>query len=367
MRIAHLTTVHTRDDTRIFRKMCRSLAAFGHSVALYVADGMGDDLVDGVRIGDVGRPSNRGLRASLTAARMWRRALKGRPDILHFHDPELIPGGIFARTVGRRVVYDIHEYYRAHLRETASLPRIVSVPLAAAYGAAEWCASHCLDACVVITPHMQRVLPLRRSIVVENHVRAEEFHPGRLPSAARPAIVCYVGVLSATRRVDGMVDAAASAGVRLALAGKWYPEGYRAEVAARPGWVAVDELGHINRGRMQEVFDASRAGLVIVDLEGDEVHSSNNKLFEYMAAGLPVIASDVTFAREVIQRHGCGLLVTPPTDARAVSAAIGWILAHPEEADRMGRAGRRAVETEYAWDRSVHRLLDLYEDLQDKE
>jgi hypothetical protein len=80
-----------------------------------------------------------------------------------------------------------------------------------------------------------------------------------------------------------------------------------------------------------------------------------------------VIASDVNFAREVIERHGCGLLVTPPTDERAVSAAIGWILAHPEESDRMGRAGRRAVETEYSWDQSVHRLLDLYEDLQDKE
>jgi glycosyltransferase involved in cell wall biosynthesis len=363
MRIAHLTTVHARDDTRIFRKMCRSLAAAGHDVELHVADGRGPDTVDGVRIVDAGRPSSRATRATLTAARLWWRALRSEPDVLHFHDPELIPGGIVARLAGRPVVYDIHEYYRTHLRETAALPRVVSALVARAYGVAERCAATCLDACVVVTPHMQRVLPLRRSVVVANHVRAEEFRPGPLPAADRPTSVCYVGVLSAPRMVEGMVDAAAAAAARLVLAGTWYPQGYRAAVAARPGWSTVDELGQIDRERMQQVFDASRAGLLIVDLHGDEAHSSNNKLFEYMAAGLPVIASDIHFAREIVDRHGCGLIVSPASDPRAVAAAIDWIISHPDDADHMGRAGRRAVDAEYSWERERERLLGLYESL----
>jgi glycosyltransferase involved in cell wall biosynthesis len=363
MRIAHLTTVHARDDTRIFGKMCRSLAAAGHDVALHVADGLGDATVAGVRIIDVGRPANRVTRATLSAACMWQRATRQRPDILHFHDPELIPGGILARLAGRRIVYDIHEYYRVHLRETAALPGFAAVLLAHAYGAAERCAAACLDACVVVTPHMQRVLPLRRSVVVANHARAEEFRPGPLPASARQPGVCYVGVLSATRLVEVMVDAAATANARLTLAGRWYPQDYRAAVATRPGWGVVDDLGQIDRMRMQQVLDASRAGLLVVDLHGDEVHSSNNKLFEYMAAGLPVIASDVEFVREVVARHGCGLLVSPPADMRAVAAAISWILANPERADSMGKAGRLAVETEYSWEREWLRLLSLYEEL----
>ena len=363
MRIAHLTTVHARTDTRIFRKMCRSLTEAGHDVTLYVADGRGDDSINGVRIVDVGQPSSRAGRALLTTTRMWWRALRSRPDILHFHDPELIPGGIVARLGGSRVVYDIHEYYFAHLRETAALPRAASALLAAVYGLLERCASLCLNACIVVSPHMQRVLPLRRSVVVENRVRLEEFHCGSLPSAARPAMVCYVGVLSEVRRVDSMVAAAAMAGARIALAGKWYPQSYREQVARVPGWKAVEEAGQIDRVEMQQLFDRSRAGLLIVDLAGDEVHSSSNKLFEYMAAGLPVIASDLHFAREVIERHRCGLLVSPPTDPQALAAAIGWILAHPEEADRMGQAGRRAVEDEYSWNREQDRLLTLYDEL----
>ena len=363
MRIAHLTTVHPRTDTRIFRKMCTSLAAAGHDVTLFVADGVGDQLIDGVRIVDVGRPSSRPARACWTTARIWWRALRSGPDIFHFHDPELIPGGIAVCLAGRRVVYDIHEYYRDHLRVTASLPRSVSALLASVYGAAERCAALLLDACVVVTPHMQRVLPLRRSIIMENFAGVKEFRPGPIPAAQRPPGVCCVGILSAVRCVGEMVDAAAAAGATLTLAGKWYPETLRAEVVTRPGWAGAEELGYIDRGRMQELFDLSRAGLLVVDLPGDGVHSSSNKLFEYMAAGLPVIASDIDFAREVIHRHGCGLLVSPPTDSSALAAAIQWILAHPEEADEMGRRGRRAVEAEYSWDREMGALLVLYESL----
>lgn len=363
MRIAHLTTVHARKDTRIFRKMCRSLTEAGHDVTLYVADGLGGDSVDGVRIVDVGQPSGRACRALLTTARMWWMALRSRPDILHFHDPELIPGGIVARLGGRRVVYDIHEYYRSHLRQTAALPRAASALLASVYGLLERCASLCCDACIVVSPHMQRVLPLRRSVVVENRVRVEEFSPGPLPAAARPARVCYVGVLSEVRRVDSMVAAAEMAGARIALGGSWYPQGYREQVASGPGWQTVEEAGQIDREEMQTLFDRSRAGLLILDCAGDEVHSSSNKLYEYMAAGLPVIASDLHFAREVIERHGCGLLVSPPTDPQALATAIGWLLGHPAEADRMGQAGRRAVEEEYSWEREKNRLLTLYDEL----
>ncbi|MFM7086935.1 MAG: glycosyltransferase [Cyanobium sp.] len=124
-----------------------------------------------------------------------------------------------------------------------------------------------------------------------------------------------------------------------------------------------EDLGIIGRDRMQALLEQAQAGLIIHDFHGDEEHASSNKLFEYMAAGLPVIASDIHFAREVISRHHCGLLISPPTDPGAIAAAITWILEHPEEAERMGRAGCRAIEREYRWDQEANTLLDLYNDL----
>lgn len=360
MNIAHLSTVHPRYDTRIFHKMCRSLAASGHAVSLYVADGAGDENRDGVAIIDVGKAANRLTRASLTAARMWRIAKKNGHDLYHFHDPELIAGGLLARWFGHCVVYDIHEYYRLHFRRASGLPSGLSRLLAGLYGLVERCAAAWLDACVVVSPHMLQSLQPRRAAVVANYVRSDEFQPGHTPFAQRPRLVCYVGVLSQDRCVSAMVDAVADTTVTLVLAGRWYPPSLRILMSTHPGWSSVEELGIIRRDRMQSLLEQAQAGLMINDLQGDEEHSSSNKLFEYMAAGLPVIASDIQFARDVISRHDCGLLISPPTDPRAIAAAITWLLEHPEEAERMGRAGRRAIDHEYGWDQALEALLALY-------
>jgi hypothetical protein len=363
MKIAHLTTVHPRYDTRIFQKMCCSLAEEGHAVTLYVADGLGDEWSKGVQIVDIGKPRNRALRACLATAQMWLRALRSDHQILHFHDPELIPGGLLMRLGRPIIIYDIHEYYREHLRQTASLPTFLSALLVLLYDLMERCASACLQACIVVSPHMLKVLPLRNAFIIENYVRAEEFRPGAAPPSARPLLACYVGVLSKERHVKIMIEAVARAGARLALAGRWYPPSYRDRLSTGASWQSVDEWGLLDRGQVQNLFDQSRAGLLILDVHGDEQHASSNKLFEYMAAGLPVIASDLHFTREVIRRHQCGLLVSSPTSASALAAAIKWILDHPAEAEQMGRAGRRAVEQHYSWDRMQERLVQLYADL----
>ena len=90
--------------------MCSSLAAHGYEVSLVVADGLGDERKNGVRIVDVGAKSGRRLaRMTKTVRRVfeWAKALDA--DLYHLHDPELIPIGLKLKRLGKRVIFDSHE------------------------------------------------------------------------------------------------------------------------------------------------------------------------------------------------------------------------------------------------------------------
>lgn len=102
MRVVHLTSAHPRDDIRIFHKECRSLTGAGHEVTLVVADGLGDDTRDGVRIVDVGRSRGRWDRIFRATKRVRDRAIGLDKDIYHLHDPELLPVARVLKRLGKR-------------------------------------------------------------------------------------------------------------------------------------------------------------------------------------------------------------------------------------------------------------------------
>ena len=76
MKVCHLTSVHTRYDTRIFLKECQSLASNGYKVSLVVADGLFDEYKEGVSIYDVGKTdSGRLNRFTTTTRKVYKKAI----------------------------------------------------------------------------------------------------------------------------------------------------------------------------------------------------------------------------------------------------------------------------------------------------
>jgi len=82
-------------------------------------------------------------------------------------------------------------------------------------------------------------------------------------------------------------------------------------------------------------------------------------MFEYMSAGIPVISSNFPLWREIVEGNGCGICVDPK-DPKEIAEAIDWIIEHPEDAEEMGRMGRKAVNEKYNWEKEEKKLIEAY-------
>ncbi|BBB08631.1 glycosyltransferase family 4 protein [Sphingopyxis sp. EG6] len=363
--IIHFTTVHPRDDSRIRSKEVSSLARQFGDVSLYVQDGLGDeiDVADGYRIVDTGPRLRRIARMTLGGWRMFRAVARARPKVAHFHDPELLPWAILLRLYGIKVVYDVHEDVPRQVRFNPTLPVIARRFLPPFVSLAEWIGARLINGLIVPTTTIMNRFPPSKTALVRNYPMLEELHtPNATPMRERPLEIAYVGYISEGRNISGMMKAAARLPypeARLRLVGEFAIAEMEQSARAMPEWQSVRFDGWASRQEVADVLGNVRGGLVVIKPIAYEMLTLPIKLFEYMAAGLPVIATDCPLWRSIVESAGCGLLVDP-LDVDAMAAAMTWIIEHPEDAQAMGERGRFAVEAEYNWDRESATLIGFY-------
>jgi glycosyltransferase involved in cell wall biosynthesis len=366
--IIHFTTVHPRDDSRIRSKEMATLArAFGGDVRLYVQDGRGNEIDPdlGYRIVDTGPRLRRIPRMVAGAWRMVRAVARARPAVAHFHDPELLPWALLLRLRGIKVVYDVHEDMPEQVKHNPGLPPLAQKMLPPFVAVAEWIGARLINGIVAPTVTITDRFQAKKSILVRNFPILEELHtPNATPMRERPAEFAYVGYISEVRNIYAMVEAAArlrDRDARLRLVGTFAIEETENRAKAMPEWASVRFDGWASRREVAAALGDARAGLVVLRPVAHEMLTLPIKLFEYMAAGLPVIASDFPLWRRIIEDAGCGLLVDP-LDVGAIADAMRWILDHPDEAEAMGQRGRRAVEERFNWNHEAAILTAFYRD-----
>jgi glycosyltransferase involved in cell wall biosynthesis len=203
-------------------------------------------------------------------------------------------------------------------------------------------------------------------VVVQNWPRLDEIRPGPVPHHTREPLVVYVGSITATRgalemaRAVGLLAPASPA--RVELAGPLAPPELEHDIRAAAGTGRLDLLGYQGRAAVRSLLARARVGLVVLHPTPQYLATQPVKLFEYMAAGIPYVASDFPLWRELAGDSRSGLFVDP-RDPAAIAGAISWLLEHPDDAARMGARGREHVERALSWDGEAPKLLELYERL----
>ncbi|HFC09905.1 MAG TPA: glycosyltransferase [Chloroflexi bacterium] len=364
-KVCVLTTVHPPFDTRIFHKEARTLVAAGYDVAL-IAQHKENGVVDGVKVVALPKPKNRVTRIFGLTWTAFRLALGQRADVYHFHDPELIPLGLALKILtSARVVYDIHEDYPRQILSKPWIPFAFRKPIAWGMGLLERLAAGCFDGLVAATPGIARRFPPSKTVIVRNFPCVEELtfdQEEAIPYPERPHWVVYVGGIASVRGAIEMVKAIAQAKTpaQLVFAGRFESATLQDTLTSFPGWQRTRFLGWLGRPQVRDLLGKARVGLVLLHPLPRYREAWPVKLFEYMAAGIPFVASDFPLWREL--GEGAGLFVDP-LDPSAIAQAIDWLLAHPEEAEAMGQRGRERVLKEYNWDAEAQKLLKLYERL----
>lgn len=356
----HLTIVHARRDTRIYLKEVASLFRHGISVGLVVADGLGDAVDDGIPTWDLGKPKGRLARALFGSLRAFRKIRSLNASLVHFHDPELIPLGLLLRMTGRKVIYDVHEDVPRDIMLKDYIPSYLRSFVAGTMSLMEACAGKCFSGIVAATPRIASRFPSAKTIMIHNFPLVGELESD-IGWAEKKREICYVGGIAANRGIRELVMAMdlVPDDVRLNLAGRFGEPDVERDVKQMPGWRKVNELGFLDRPGVRATVTRSMAGLVMLQPTSTFVDAMPIKMFEYMSAGIPVIASDFPLWKDIIEKRDCGLCVNP-MDFQGIAGAISYFVENPDAARRMGDNGRRAVLDHYNWGVEEKELLKLY-------
>ncbi len=360
MIVTHLTSVHPRYDTRIFLKECTSLAREGMVVNLIVADGKGDEMKNDVQIIDAcAKTVNRLKRMICTVNNVYKRALSTQADIFHLHDPELLLLVPFLLKRGK-VIYDAHEDLPRQILSKHWIPKPLRFFISFFAEKIEDFYAHKVSGIITATPFIaKRFKQINEDVEnINNFPLLEEFkNIERQPS--KENFACYVGGISSIRGIFEMVRAMEYVDGKLLLAGAFADPKEREIAQSLPGWDKVIELGFCDRKKINEIFASSMVGLVVLHPIENYIDALPVKLFEYMAAGLPVIASNFPLWREIIDSAKCGICVNP-LDPKQIASAVNLLFKDPEQALRLGNAGKIATISDYNWVLEEKKLVDFY-------
>ena len=376
--VVHLTSVHSPFDHRVFYKECRSLARAGYKVALVAPDELSERTCDGVRILGVPRRRSRWGRP-----RIWldlvRQAMRLKPTLIHFHDPELLVVMPFLRLAlgpSLRIVYDVHEYFVDSIPQKTWIPQPIRRPVAWLARAMEQKLGRAVDGLICV---VEEQAPLyrgwqARQTVVHNYPEVSAFaNPTSLaefpPDRFR---LIYIGSLYARRGIMTMLEALLQVipeapDTLLILGGAFDSLDFRQQIEAFIGSRGLRDhvalIGWIDHARLKDYL-ASADVAWLPGLVGRQYlrRSVSTKQLECMLVGLPLVNSDHPHLRFFTDQAHCGFSVAAD-DPSAHAAAIRWLYHHPQERREMGDRGRRLVLEQYTWETEASKLVAFYDQL----
>ena len=388
-RIVHITCVHNAFDGRIMYRECAWLAKSGYEVILIAPALFQEKVKENVRIIGLKKPGSR-FKRPFAWLEILKKVLELKPDILHFHDPELLVILPFVRLFSgkkTKLVYDVHEYLVDSIRDKFWIPEKMRPIAARLVQQAEYFLGSFVDGQIFVVKGQTKFYSKWRTkkMILHNYPDLEKFDylkqkkyqpEKRIQDIFKlnnkkenSIILIYIGSLYERRGIMTMLKTLkilVSKGFKplLVLGGIFEDKSFKNKVKKYIREHNIEQnvriTGWIDYKKIKDYLACADA--VWLPHPASEQYTKDSvstKQLEAMLASLPVICSDLPPLKRFIDEAECGLTVDPADPLEHAKAVI-WLCENPEEAKQMGKRGRILVMEKYSWQKEFKNFKDFY-------
>jgi glycosyltransferase involved in cell wall biosynthesis len=371
VRIFFFTSGHSPFSARLFFRELQSLKKRYSNLTIIAPNEKEIDFCDGIRVIGIRKRKSRYDRF-VTLLDLLRTGLKSRPDLLHCHEPDSLFIGLLIKKLSRnvKVIYDCHEFHPYSFTE--DLPKLYAkIFFPVIYSLENYMASQA-DAVITVNDKLgERFHKKNKNVaILPNYPTLEIFCRSTRSKEvfSEDAIsFIYVGGLTAERGLFKMLDmievAQRKIKCKLVLIGKFPSDNVKGafwktvedkrlkDMVVYKGYLPHDDIA-------AHLLDAD-FGLCLLDSRQRYHWTEPIKYFEYAAAGLPVIMSDLPAMKNLVKKNENGYTISLNSPDEFADT-IGAIITDRSKAKRMGQRGQSAFNTRYNWEALEPRLFELY-------
>jgi glycosyltransferase involved in cell wall biosynthesis len=310
----------------------------------------------------------------------WRKYLKGilsnhEFDAIHVHDLPLCRIGTeIKKKYNIKLVIDLHENWPALLSVSSHTNTLIGKILSSER---QWrtyeavCVRDADHIITVVDEMKKRIselgIPADKISVLENTPEPGSVNELKYERDEKFFTLVYIGGISYHRGLQYVVDGinllVPRLPVRLWIAGDGkYSATLKEQVKKQSLQKYICFFGMITKTATEELMKKADIGLIPHIRSEQSDNSSPNKLFDYMAEGLPVLASDCISVKRVIEETNAGttyIFDSPPDFANTVKTLYN----HREKLAMFASNGKKAIDDKYNWEQGSDSLVTLYSNL----
>jgi glycosyltransferase involved in cell wall biosynthesis len=359
-------------EPRMFHKGAKTLTKNGYEVVIIVQHEK-EEVIDGIRVIPLRRPKNRFERMTLSALKLLRLALREKAQVYHFHNPELIPIGLFLKFLGKKVIYDVHEAFSEKILSKPWINKRFRPIVSKAFSLFERTISRHFDYIIPADKIVAQNFKHHKNVCVIANYPILELLSSNLKAKNDESvrkdnkfILIYAGSITEDRgffKMLNVMERMHDKNIELHLLG-WFEDGIKDE---KEKIQLIDNVKYLGFLSIEEVFShllTADIGLILFQPVPAYLYAGENttKLFEYMVCKLPVLTSDFPNLKEIIESNKCGVCVDP-TDTEKIIDSIEYLYKNPDIRKTMGENGKKTVIDKYNWEKDSEKLLAIYEKL----